>query len=238
MPKVLMCWFCAIFAVLGGTSSLFALSTSASAAVIVGVPNAGNCYPFTCNDSGVSSGQSIQYTQIYSSAAFAAPLAIGSITFYDTLFPGPVISGDYSISFGTTTASLGAGYPINLSNVSPFFVGHLGSAIGSSFTITGNSFSYDPSAGNLVLQVIASNQANVPNGSGNGYFDADQTGATTTRAFLMTGHSAASDQIGLVTGFNVSTVPLPPSLPMFGAAIIGLVAFSLAGRRNPRPISN
>jgi len=35
------------------------------ATVTVGFHNTGNCYPFLCNDSGISSGQSIEYQQVY-----------------------------------------------------------------------------------------------------------------------------------------------------------------------------
>ncbi len=33
--------------------------------------------------------------------------------------------------------------------------------------------------------VIATNQANVPNGSGNGYFNADNTGTVMSRAYVI-----------------------------------------------------
>ena len=51
----------------------------------------------------------------------------------------------------------------------------------SSFT----PFTYNPANGDLILEVIVSNQDNVPNGSGNGYNWADYTGAQVTRAYCL-----------------------------------------------------
>lgn len=203
-------------------ASLAALPASAN--VTVGVGTSGNCYPFECNDSGTSLGQSIDYQQIYSSTAFSGITTFSTISFFDTIFPGPVISGDYTITFSTTSAALGAGYPIGpLANTATFFSGALGGPIGSTFSINGAAYTYDPSMGNLVMEVVVTNQANVPNGFGNGYFDADLTGTSTTRAYIVTGFGASNDSTGLVTEFGPVGVPEPATWAMM------IVGFGLTG---------
>jgi len=49
-----------------------------------------------------------------------------------------------------------------------------------SVSFLGNTLNYDPTLGNLLMDVIVTNQDNVPNGSG-GYLDADDTGTCTGR---------------------------------------------------------
>src|SRR5579872_3154383 len=71
-------------AMIAGLVSIAAVQQADAVAVTVGTadPSNGNCYPFMCNDSGTSSGPSINYEQVYTSAAFGAPTSIGSATFY------------------------------------------------------------------------------------------------------------------------------------------------------------
>jgi hypothetical protein len=165
--------------------------------VTIGVADTGNCYPFMCNDSGTNSGISIWYEQVYSSTAFSGPVTITSATFYwqfaqqfggsDTL-----LGGGYEFDLSTTSApvnglnggclscNLGADNKI----VGDFIIPTGGISFGTSFTFTlVNAFTYDPSKGNLLLSIAVNNQDNVPNGSGNSYNGADDTGTVTSRAY-------------------------------------------------------
>jgi hypothetical protein len=151
----------------------------AMAQLTVGTPNRGNCYPFNCNDSGTSTGVSIDYQQIFSSTAFPGPLTINSITFVNVPFGGTtqVLSGNYDITFGTTSDPLGSNNPLVLSNVGTFFDMTLGTTnVGATYTFLGAPYAYDPASGNLVMEVFVVNQALVPNDSGNGYFAATELG--------------------------------------------------------------
>ncbi len=203
------------------------LPAAAANAVVIGSSDGGNCYPFMCNDSGTSVGQSIHYQQIYLGSLFGGPSSFDTISFSSWTGSGTVLGGTYAISFSTTSAAIGAGYPIGpLANTAGFFTGTLGGAVGASFSITGTSYDFNPADGNLVMDIVVTNQDNVPNGSGNSYNWADYTGVQTTRAYDLSGRT--SNGLGaLVTEFNtVGTVPEPTTwaLMIAGFGMVGLAA--------------
>ena len=80
------------------------LSTSLLYAdVTVGNYDHGGCYPFMCNDSGTSIGQSIAYQQAYNSAKFSGSTTVHAITwYYDSRDGGNpfALGGIYSFAWG------------------------------------------------------------------------------------------------------------------------------------------
>lgn len=87
-------------------------------------------------------------------------------------------------------------------------------------------FTYNPANGDLLFEVIASNQAIIPNGSGNGYVEAGNSGALTWRNYCIGASDCANgtvDTTGLVTTFSTgTTTPEPGTLVMFGSGLLGL----------------
>ena len=207
-------------------TALCAIATPAFAGVTVGTYTAGNCYPFTCNDSASATG--IDYYQIYSSSAFGTTTSFNEITFSPDVSPGLMLAGNYSISFGTTAAGLGSDPAGMLSNVSTFFSGSLAP---TQYSIFGSSYNYDPSMGNLVLHVVTSGQPAFPNGSGNGYLQADYSGSVTSRSYTLNGVTN-SDSAGLVTTFDSGAVPEPATWAMMLMGF-GMAGFGLRNRRKP-----
>ena len=100
-----ICTLAGLFAILAGNNALAGSTT-------VGTANDGNCYPFMCNDSGTSSGPSIQYQQVYSSSAFGSnPVNITSETFnwnYAQQYGGNdmLLGGTYIGYLSTTSAQV------------------------------------------------------------------------------------------------------------------------------------
>jgi hypothetical protein len=216
-----------------GAVALLALPSAANA-LVIGSPDAGNCYPFMCNDSGSSVGQSFHYQQVYDGSLFGGgAVQFDTITFFaDDGVSGTVLNGNYVISFSSTTDAVGSGYPVtNVANTASFYTGNLGGAIGASFSVTGANYVFNPANGNLLMDIIVSNQDNVSNGTGNSYNKADYTGIQTSRAVDAGAGGIYSGGGGLVTEFNTSpAVPEPASWALMIAGF-GMLGTAMRRRR-------
>lgn len=215
--------------------AILAAGVMVHADVTVGTFLTGNCYPFMCNDSGTNVGPSIDYQQVYSSTAFSGATTITSITWYFDANDGGnalAIGGTYTFSWGyaafNSVNNLSTNLPSNYIS-GPNLLGTATIPAGGindnpTLTLSGfTAFTYDPSLGNLLLEISVTNQDNVPNGSGNGYNEADNSGTVTSRAYCLTNAGCFADSVGLVTTFGTgSGVPEPGTLVMFGSGIIGI----------------
>jgi hypothetical protein len=202
--------------------------------VTVGNYDSGNCFPFMCNDSGTSVGQSIDYQQAYNSGKFSGATTINSLTWYyaSAIGGNPIaLGGSYSFYWGYS--AVGLNLSSNLAsnyNGSANFLGTATIPVGGinddpTLTLSGfTPFTYNPALGDLILEIVVTNQDNVPNGSGNGYNEADYTGVDTLRAYCLTNVGCFGATTGaLVTTFGTgSTTPEPGTLVMFGSGILGL----------------
>jgi hypothetical protein len=178
-----------IFAVAGIFLSLTV--TQALADIVVGTANLNNCAPFGC-----SVGGNWDYFQIYSASSFSKSLTFDSITFFNTVHPGPILSGNYDIQFGVTTNPLGTTSAPALTSVASFFDGQLGGSVGDSFTIAGLPYFYDPASGNLVMHIVAAGQPHPFAGLSAQYLNADQ-GGPMSQFVSGDGFSAYSQNVGL-----------------------------------------
>ena len=172
--------------------------------------------------------------------AFPGNISFNGLTFYfASEFGGnsTVLNGNYDVRFfysnngvdalsGNAAANEGA-------SIGTLFNGALGGNDNPSFTINGSTLGYNPNSGDLLMDVIVTNQDVVPNGSGNGYNEADSSGVSTSRMWLLDSQNSGNpDAIGLVTTFDTTVAaPEPASIALLGLGLLGLGAVRRRNRR-------
>lgn len=214
-----------------GAALMLACVAPASASVTVGdLPgNSGNCYPFACTYTG-------SYQQIYGANAFSGVTLFDTLTFYvEKQFEGSVNQGTYNISFYYSSNSV--------DGLSTDGSGNLGSAIGNFgiFTLTGQfvdstlvfsgvNLQYDPSLGNLLMNVDAITTVGGDT-SFDGVFAIDET-ARQYSAFGLNG----TDSLGLITTFSNEQTNAVPEPATWATMLLGfgLIGGAMRARRRTK----
>jgi hypothetical protein len=208
-------------------------------------PATGNCFPFGCSDPEFGPGT--RYQQVYSGASFPGPILIQTITFFNTqVFPGAVQihPARYEIHLSTTSKAVNGLDLIDLDeNVGTddrtVFSAMLSGTPGTDFAIVlSTPFQYNPTEGNLLLDVFKSDFSPLSIGTaallGFAFLDArnGSFGSESSRA-----HDFGSDfeGWGLVTNFSGENgpqpVPSPASLILLTGGILGVGRVMWAHRR-------
>ncbi len=181
-------------------------------------PHTENCDPFGCAYLG-------EYQQIYARSQFSGPITITDIEFFNTQINAiatAMNSGNWAISLSTTSANwntLSSKFASNIgSNNTLVFSGNLAQpwAFGNTLRVRLRTpFTYNPSSGNLLMDVVATG---VSGGVGrpvsiefdtNGYNNGKCNGNKIMgRVYLNGGVATVNTGYGLVTGFNAAA-PIP-----------------------------
>lgn len=202
------------------SSSVF-FSAPALASVTVGTASiGGNCFPFGCGYTGT-------YQQVYGASAFSAPTTINNVEFFASpSFPLGSNGSTYTLNFYLTSKSVD-GLSTNPADNRTTLLSSFGTFVpGASYSFTGNSFSYNPLLGNLLLDISTSGSPGDTNAlsfsslSGDAMSNLYRSGGT---GALTTGTN------GLVTRFaQVSVVPEPGTWAMM---LLGFAGVGMSTRR-------
>ncbi len=186
----------------------------ASAGLIVGTPaiNEANCYPFSC----FASDGGTLYQEVYSSSAFPGTISISSLSFF-AWSGGAMDDATYTVDLSTTPSNVGDGYPLTVGADNQLFgTFHISGNMPPVLTLAGAPFNYDPSNGNLLMQVTVGTVNSTC--SYCSFFEADYIGTVVSRAWV-NGYGPDSGTGALVTDFNI---PEPGSLGLFAFGLTGL----------------
>ena len=214
----------------GATAAVMVLSgAQAFAGVTVGAANGGNCYPFSC---GPTDGVT-EYQEAYNQSAFSGVTTFQTISFtkFTPSIPGPSMdTGTYAVSFYLSNEPVGS-LSSNLASNEGLLLGNFGTftlsgAMPSVLSLNGSSITYDPSQGDLLMDVSISGGTSFSGGY-NEFFNADITGADVSRAWYSAKGAFADMPGGLQTTFGTppaaAAVPEPATWTMMilGADLVG-----------------
>lgn len=201
--------------------------------LVVGTDNGANEFPFGGPFDG---NPGTTYQEAYASTDFAGPELITAIDFFKAAgFKGGIYSGTYTLSFSIISSNIGSLSTTDLAgNIGAdntvFDTVVLSGHTPHELTFTGTPFLYDPSQGNLLLNI------SITGGSGaSGVAFQDNEGIGTSVARYQNFGANNGLGWGLVTQFDTtSPVPEPATLSLFACGMAAVLLMKQMRRNRAR----
>ena len=210
--------------------------------IVIGGPEVfgygANGFPFATLPQWIGDYPSTRYQQVYAASSFDRPFNIQQIVFYPRFDTAePILAATFEIYLSVTRYAVneidGRPFDANLGDRTEYFTSFFGGFVitGNEFVIRGNPYLYNPSRGNLLLDIRISG---APLGYQGPYFAALGQGdaAWYEHGLFSRWHDLGTgfDNRGLVTGFRTS-VPEPGTLLLLGLGLAGLGGLAIGRRR-------
>jgi hypothetical protein len=201
-----------------------------------------NSFPFTWSDFNLPN----RYQQVYSASLFSGSIFIDAIRFSNTIsaatgYPSAIANGQYLVRFAITNApvnGLGTVFADNIDGFDQtFFSGVLTSAADGLRIAGATPYRYDPSRGNLLMDVtILSQERNVASGLDGSRSSTDGTSRVFHSYPLPPNGSfpPVADDFGLVTTFETrpgAVTPEPVGTVLLATGLGGLGALRRRRKR-------
>lgn len=206
--------------------------TLLGSSLTVGSDNGANTFPF---GGPVFGNPGTEYQEAYASSNFAGPTLISGIDFFQA-GSGDLYAGTYTLSLSVISNSIDTLSSTDLaSNFGPdntvFDTVFLSGAAPGELSFTGTPFLYDPSQGNLLLNISI---AGGTPGSGPAAAFEENGGLGDNLARYQNFGSANGLGWGLVTEFDSasSAVPEPGMLAVLCCGLVGMVLGRFRHSRN------
>jgi hypothetical protein len=210
------------------------IGTLLGSSITVGTDNGSNNFPFSGPFYGYPG---TDYQEAYASSDFTGPINITGIDFFlANGFKGNLYAGTYTLSLSVISSNIGSLSSTNLagnigSDDTVFESVALSGKAPNTLTFTGTPFLYDPSLGNLLLDISVTGGSG---GSGAAFEDSEGTGTSLAR--YQNFGSGNGLGYGLVTEFDstasMANTPEPGTLPLMAClGLVGLLVQRLRRRR-------
>lgn len=227
----------AVGTIILGATGLSAAVADVASAQLIGAPvpaNSGNQFPF---GSPVGANKGTRYQQVYAASEFTAGTITG-VRFFRTSAPngtGNVADAQFQFALSTTPKAVNhlsrRNFQSNLgpdnATVTLFETSGLNIPFGSSWTINFDiPFYYDPTLGNLLLDISVDNVVK----RGDVFFDShfDTFGNISSRS---QDFGAGFESTGMVTEFLRAPSTVVPEPSTYAMMASGLLAIGFIGRR-------